>query len=144
MDLTWTRQMSVGNESIDSQHKTLLNQVNDIERAIRNRDSAALMQSFKVFEEAVHHHFRTEAKLALAINYPFEEHKLEHQYVLNELQTMMNELVSREGHWSESAVEHYYGFLSKWTTEHISEDDMRMKAILDTYPYDFNPPGAPK
>lgn len=144
MNLTWTKQMSVGNETMDSQHKALLNMVNHIERAIRNRDSAALMQSFKVFEESVHHHFRTEARLALAINYPFEEHKLEHQYVLNELQTMRNEIVSLEGRWSESAVEHYYGFLSKWTTLHIGEDDMRMKAILDTYPYDFNPPGAPK
>lgn len=144
MNLTWTKQMSVGNESIDSQHKTLLNMVNGIERAIRDRDSAALSLAFKVFEDAVHIHFKNEERIAKAINYPFEEHMLEHQYVLNELQTMMDELVSSEGRWSESAVENYYGFLSEWTTAHIGEDDMRMKALLETYPYDFKPADAPK
>lgn len=142
MKLTWTRLMSVGNESIDSEHKNLLNMVNDIESAIRARDSNALVQAFKLFEDAVHVHFRNEARIAQAIDYPFEEHKLEHLYVLNELQTMRDELVSNEGRWSESAVEHYYGFLSEWTTAHIGEDDMRMKEILETYPYNFKPPGS--
>jgi hemerythrin-like metal-binding protein len=144
MKLTWTRLMSVGNEAIDSEHKTLINMVNDIERAIRRRDSAALVQTFKLFEDAVHLHFRNEARIAHAIDYPFEEHKLEHLYVLNEIQIMKKELVSNEGKWSESSAEHYYGFLSEWTTMHIGEDDMRMKEILDTYPYDFKPPEAPK
>lgn len=143
MELTWTRQMSVGNQSIDTEHQTLLNMVNDIERAISKRDSAALAQAFKLFEEAVHNHFRNEASIAQAINYPFDEHTFEHQYVLNELQSMRVELISNEGKWSESAVEHYYGFLSQWTTEHIHEDDMKMKALLETYPYDFKPPAAP-
>jgi hemerythrin-like metal-binding protein len=118
--------------------------VNDIESAIRRRDSADLLQAFKVFEDFVHIHFGNEARIAEAIDYPFEEHKLEHQYVLNELQIMRDELLSSKGRWSESAVENYYGFLSEWTTVHIGEDDMRMKAILDTYPYDFKAPDAPK
>lgn len=144
MGLTWARQMSVGNESIDSEHKSLLNMVNDVERAIKARDFAALTQAFQLFEETVQIHFRNEARLAQAINYPFEEHTLEHQYVLNELQTMRSELVSSEGRWSESAVENYYGFLSEWMTAHIGEDDMLMKSILDTYPYDFKPPASPE
>jgi hemerythrin len=144
MELTWTRQMSVGNESIDTEHKTLLKMVNDIEHAISKRDPSALALAFRLFEDAVHNHFKNEAMIAQAINYPFEEHTIEHQYVLNELQSMRGELVSNEGRWSESAVEHYYGFLSEWTTIHIGEDDMRMKAILDTYPYNFKPPVSPK
>jgi hemerythrin-like metal-binding protein len=105
MKLTWTRLMSVGNESVDSEHKNLLNMVNDIESAIRARDSNALVQAFKLFEDA-HVHFRNEARIAQAIDDPFEEHKLWHLYVLNELHTMRDELVSNEGRWSESPVEH--------------------------------------
>jgi hemerythrin len=82
--------------------------------------------------------------IARAINYPFEEHHLEHQYVLSELQTMKDELLYSDGRWSESAVENYYEFLSEWTTMHIGEDDMRMKAILETYPYDYKPPESPE
>jgi hemerythrin len=143
MKLTWTRLMSVGNEALDSEHKALLDMVNDIERAIEARDAAALSQAFKLFEDAVRIHFKNEAGIAKAIDYPFEEHRLEHQYVLDELQAMRNELTSIEGRWSESAVEHYYGFLSEWTTMHIGDDDMRMKAKLETYPYDFKPPASP-
>lgn len=144
MNLAWSKLMSVGNESIDTQHKTLLNMLNDIESAIGKRDSAALMHAFEVFEDFVHIHFSNEEAIARAINYPFAEHKLEHEYVLNELRTMRNELLSNEGRWSESVVENYYGFLSEWTTAHIGEDDMQMKPILETYPYGFKPPAAPK
>jgi hemerythrin len=144
MKLTWTKLMSVGNESIDYEHKTLISMVNDIERAIRARNAAALLQAFKLFEASVHLHFRNEGRIAEAIDYPFETHKLEHQYVLNEIQIMKKELLSNGGKWSESSAEHYYGFLSKWTTMHIAEDDMQMKEILDTYPYDFKPPETPK
>jgi hemerythrin len=143
MESAWTNLMSVGNKSIDAEHKLLLNMVHDIEGAIVKRDSAGLLKAFKLFEDAVGSHFRNEAGIAKAINFPFEEHILEHQYVLNELKAMRDELVSNAGRWSESAVEHYYGFLSKWATLHIDEDDMRMKAILDTLPYDFKPPESP-
>ena len=144
MDMTWSRQMSVGNKSIDSEHKVLLNMVNDIEQAIRSRDASALSQAFKLFEASVRTHFNNEERIAKAINFPFEEHKLEHQYVLDELQTMMNELSPRDGRWSESAVEYYYSFLSEWAVTHVGEDDMRMKATLETYPYDFKPPASAK
>ena len=144
MDLKWTKQMSVGNESIDSEHKTLLNMVNELEHTIKTRDAATFVQAFKKLEDTVHIHFRNEAKLAKAVNYPFEEHDLEHQYVLGELQTMRDELVTSEGRWSESMIEHYYGFLSRWTTLHINEDDMRMKEILSTYPYNFKTPDSHK
>lgn len=144
MEQAWIGPMSVGNKTIDSEHKALLKMVNNIEKAIIRRDSAALLHAFKLFEEAVEDHFRNEANLARAINFPFENHLIEHQYVLNELETMRAELVSNEGRWSESAVEHYYGFLSRWATMHIDEDDMRMKRILDTLPYDFKPPESLK
>lgn len=144
MESAWTNLMSVGNKFIDAEHKLLLKMVNDIEGAIIKRDSARLLKAFELFEAAVDSHFRNEASIARAISFPFEEHILEHQYVLNELKSMRDELVSNKDRWSESAVEHYYGFLSKWATLHIDEDDMRMKAILDTLPYDFKPPESPK
>ena len=144
MNLAWSRQMSVGNESIDSEHKALLNLVDDIKRAIRGRDAEALSQAFKLFETSVRTHFSNEERIADAINYPFDEHKLEHRYVLDEPQTMREELLPRNGRWSESAVKYYYSFLSEWSTAHIREDDMQMKATLETYPYDFKPPASAK
>jgi hemerythrin len=144
MDLTWTKQMSVANEAIDSEHERLLIMVGNIERAIRAKDAAALSRTLQLFADSVRIHFRNEARLAEAIKYPFDDHKLEHQYVLNELEIMKNEVLGRNGRWSESAADHYYGFLSQWSVAHISEDDMKMKTILKTYPYSFKPSDAPE
>ena len=140
MELAWTKQMSVGNETLDSEHKKILNLVREVDLAIRARDGARLSQAFKLFEDAIRIHFGNEAKIAQAINYIFDDHNLEHQYILNEIQLIKDELVTKQGNWSESAAEHYFHFLSRWAIEHINEDDMKMKATLETCPYDFKPP----
>lgn len=140
MALTWSKQMSVANEAMDSDHKIILDKVNDIETVLKAKNAAALMQEFNLLEEYVRSHFRNETRLAEVIDYPFEQHKLEHQYVLNELDAMKKELLEKNGKWSESEAEYYFSFLSEWATVHIREDDMKMKATLETYPYDFKPP----
>jgi hemerythrin len=48
-------------------------------------------------------------------------------------------LADSQGRWSESVAEHYYMFLSTWAIDHVIEDDMKMKPLLETYPYDFKP-----
>jgi hemerythrin-like metal-binding protein len=139
MELTWSKQMSVGNETLDSEHKKILDLVREVERAIRARDGERLSQAFSKFEEAIRIHFGNEAKIAQAIDYLFDNHNLEHQYILKEIRLIKEEFVAKQGRWSESVAEHYYQFLSRWATEHINEDDMKMKAVLETYPYDFKP-----
>ena len=142
--LAWTGKMSVSNQAIDAEHQKLIGLVNEVELAIRTRNAAALSQVFALFEDSIREHFRNEAGFAQAINHPFDEHELEHRYVLGELRIMREELLPSRGGWSESAAEYYYSFLSEWAIRHISEDDMQMKAKLETYPYDFIPPDTPK
>ena len=52
---------------------------------------------------------------------------------------MREELLPRNGSWSESAAAHYSYFLGEWMIEHILQEDMLMKPVLQTYPYDFKP-----
>lgn len=137
--LKWSRAMSVGNKLIDADHERIIRLVNEVEHAIRTREADVLTGVFASLEETILAHFRNEARIAHAIDYPFEEHQLEHQYVLGELQTMKVDLVALNGRWSESAAEFYYSFLSEWATAHIGVDDMRLKEKLQTYPYDFTP-----
>lgn len=78
MQLVWSHLMSAGTQSIDTQHQSPVNMVNDIENAIMARAAAALLHAFKLFKAG--------------------------------------------------------------GPMHIGEDNMRMKGILETYPYDFKPP----
>ena len=143
MSWVWSNNMSVGNESIDSEHKSLFIMLKGIDDTIKSKDSDTLLQALQMFAESTRKHFDNEENIAWAINFPFEEHKQEHEYVLNEMQVMWDELASREGRWSESVIEHYYEFLNEWTVAHIRGDDMQMKEALKDYPYDFTPPVSP-
>ena len=120
-------QFSVGNEMIDSEHRNLLKMIHDVESAIRAGNSSTLPQSFKLLEDCVAAHFTDEEKIAQAIGFDFTQNKLEHQYVQNELRHMVEDLVAKNGAWSESVAAHYSFFLSEWMIEHILQEDMLMK-----------------
>lgn len=135
----WSDALSVGNAVIDNDHKKLIVMVNGVESMIRARDSFALPQALEQLEHHLYIHFVREEKIARAVNFPFGKNKAEHQYVLKEFQNMKDELIAKEGIWSDGAAEHYSHFLSDWMTEHVLHEDMQLKPVLQTYPYDFDP-----
>lgn len=135
----WKDDLSVGNASIDADHKKLMVMVNGVEAMIRARDSFALSQALEQLEHHLYVHFVNEERIAQAINAPFGKNKLEHEHVLREFQHMKDELVAKDGIWSDGAAEHYAHFLSDWITDHVVSEDMLLKPILQTYPYDFKP-----
>lgn len=139
MSLAWSEGLSVGNATIDSEHQKLLQMINDVENAIRAKDRSNLPDLFKQLEAYVSLHFSDEEKIARAIKFDFAHNKHEHQYVKKELRTMRDELVANGGSWSESVSEYYSCFLGEWMIQHIIQEDMLMKPVLQTYPYDFRP-----
>ena len=135
----WTDDLSVGNASIDADHKKLLVMVNGLETMIKARDNFALPQALEQLEHYLNVHFTNEEKIAQTVNFPFGKNKLGHQYVLKEFQHMKAELIAKNGIWADGAAEHYSHFLSDWITDHVVKEDMLMKPVLQTYPYDFKP-----
>lgn len=140
MKLLWSKQLSIGNVIIDSEHRNLISLVNDIIRAIEARIDSDLAQAFEQLEQALRVHFTNEEKIAQAIGFDFSRHSLAQQYGLKELQFLRNELVGGNGSWSENAVEHFTHFLKNWMIdEHIIGLDMQMRPVLQTYDYEFWP-----
>lgn len=140
MQLTWTNQLSVGNAILDADHRYLVSLVSDVADAIRAGDGSILAQGFRLLENCLGVHFENEEKIALAIKFPFDQHKLAQQYSLKELQLMRDELVGNNGMWSDGAVEHFSQFLKEWMIgEHIIKRDMLMKPVLQTLDYNFWP-----
>ena len=139
MELTWSKQLTVGNATLDGEHQQIFRLIHEVDNAIRAKSVARFSDALKRLTDTSRLHFANEAKIAQAISYDFDHHNLEHQYILNEMQIIEEELIIRQGKWSESVVEHYFQFLSTWAIDHIDQDDMKMKATLDAYPYDFKP-----
>lgn len=139
IEFTWKNNLSIGNELLDAEHKILIDIVNSAEIAIRSKKSDALIQAINLLLDKVFIHFENEERIAVAINISFARRKMEHQYVINELRNMRDELVNRGGRWSESAAEHYSYFLSEWLHEHLTEEPKVLKPLLQSYPYRFDP-----
>lgn len=140
MGLIWTNKLSVGNAIIDSEHRNLISMVNDVSHGIKTRDGSALSQAFKLLEHWLCVHFVNEEKIAQAINFHFEQHKLAQQHSLKEIQHMRNELAAKDGMWSDSAMAHFNRSLKNWMIDgHIIKLDMLMKPALQNYDYNFWP-----
>ena len=139
MELAWSKRMSVGNETIDSEHRLIIDLVNEVESAIRTKDDALVVRTLNVLEQDARAHFENEERFAEAVHFPFDEHKQEHRYIPDELRVFMKKPADNQGVWSESVAEYCYMFLSAWAMEHVLEDDMKMKPLLETCPYDYKP-----
>lgn len=138
MELVWTKELSVGNAIIDAEHRNLIGMVNEIRYGIRIRDSSALSQAFKLLENWLCIHFVNEEKIARAVKFPFAQHKLAQQHSLKELQHMRDELVIKDGIWSDGAANHFNRSLKNWMIDrHIIKLDMLMKPALQNHDYHF-------
>lgn len=140
MGLTWSEQLSVGNAVIDSDHEKLIGIVNDVRYAIRSRDSFILSKEFVRLENWLCIHFVNEERIARAVDFDFSEHRQEQQYALRELQHLRDELIAKEGLWSDSAVAHFTDFLKHWLIDdHIISLNIQMKPVLQAHGYTFWP-----
>ena len=139
MKLVWTKQLSVGNAVIDSDHKNLIAIINGIERAISAKNHSAISQAFEFLEGWLCVHFANDERIARAASLDFLEHKQAQQYSLKELQYLRDELVAKKGILSGSEAKHYFHLLKCWMTEHIIKVDMPVKPMLQTLDYLFWP-----
>lgn len=135
----WTKQLSIGNRTLDSEHKKLHDIVSRIACSIVARDAAALLETFDVLENCLAVYFVIEENIAQAINFDFTQHKLAHQHLLNEFQRIRNELMVKNGRWSDDEGRHYAHLLMAYLIQHIKGDGRSLKIVLDTCLYDFNP-----
>ncbi len=139
MKLAWAEYLSVGNDLIDGDHKKLIVAVNNVAQAIEARDRAALSKAYKLLNVLMSLHFINEEKIAKAVNIHFEENNLHHLQLMDEIKYMILKLDNLQSFWSDNVVKMYSRFLSDWIIEHIVEDDMKMKPVLENYPYDMIP-----
>lgn len=135
----WTKQLSIGNRTLDSEHKKLHNIISRIAYYIVARDVVALSAAFDLLESCLCAYFVVEENIAQAINFDFAQHKLAHQHLLKEFQHIRNELTIKNGRWSDDEGESYAHSVLDHLIQHIKKDGRPLKIVLDTCLYDFNP-----
>lgn len=139
MALEWTEQLSVGNATLDSDHRNLICMIHTVEHALRSGNGHILSHAFQRLLLCVGIHFSNEEKLAQAVDLPFDEKQKSNLHLRRELEYLWDELEAKRGIWSDAAVEHFSRVLKGWMVEHISRDDRCLKPALTAQPYYFKP-----
>jgi len=167
MSLIWREQMSVANTLIDTEHKYLLEQVNQIEEAINTKENHdIIVEALDNLVKYTKTHFEHEELIQYKINYPRHgEHKVEHKKIMQNLYAIKEKLdIVLDGDNPESSMNHeshveidgselednhevhsvtkddlepLVGLIRSWVIEHVIGSDMDMKPYLIKRPMDL-------
>ncbi|MEQ2128972.1 hemerythrin family protein [Caldanaerobacter subterraneus] len=124
--MKWTESLSVGNETIDSQHKELIQKINDVlEACNRQHGKEKVVEVMQFLKDYTVKHFKDEENLMKKYQYPmYEEHKKIHEDLVKKVEDL-DERIKREG-VSLSVVMTVNKTLVDWFVNHISKEDKKV------------------
>lgn len=124
----WTDAFATGDQSMDDEHRRLINLVNAVLESIANCESPDhLRQSLSNLVEYTRAHFGREEVQMLHIAYPgIGLHSADHAYLLLQIEEVKGKLELGEK-INPMAL---YLFLTRWVKDHILQLDMKLVAAL--------------
>jgi len=126
--ISWSNKLALGIDSIDTQHKQLVKLINDLNKAMRDKESAAVMRDIVAgLKEYVLTHFAYEEELFDKHGYPeTEDHKGIHSQFVEKVGDF--ELALTEGKATVSIE--VMRFLRDWLVQHIMGTDREYVPFL--------------
>ncbi len=126
--LEWKDDYSVGIDSIDQQHKKLINLINQLQTAIDYSTGKEFEQ--EALDELVDYtktHFSYEEGLLRDNDYPdYENHKAQHEKMFRKVE----EVLSDYEHDQDSAMSDAVEYLKDWLIRHINGTDKEYSSYL--------------
>ncbi|QXE92483.1 bacteriohemerythrin [Geomonas subterranea] len=126
--IEWSDSLSVGIGKVDEQHKKLIQMMDELDQAIRNNESADVVEDVltNLFNYA-QAHFAVEEELFRTHKYPeMALHELEHQRFIAKAFAFKERLSSRKPGLALELL----NFLSSWVLNHIELTDKRYAKFL--------------
>lgn len=127
---SWSEEMSVGVDLIDSDHRALIRLINELHEAFEEDDDMALPgDTFGRLIDYIDHHFLREEAVMEASGYPTaSQHKAEHGRFTHEIRYIQDRYVRGE---DTKAVDELLTFLKTWLRRHILVDDMAYRPYAE-------------
>jgi len=127
-DIIWDDTLSVEIDEIDDDHRRLTDLFNLLNHSVEAGDAREYIDA--LLEELISctvWHFRHEERLMLKYQYDgFEDHKTEHNELIDAVQELQQKFMSEKRVPSEQDLE----FLELWLTRHILSTDMQLGRYL--------------
>jgi len=135
MALQWREQLSVGNNSIDADHKKLIEIIGAAEISLDARDRAGLFRVLHELAQYGEQHFRREEALAQAVGYPkSEQMHRSHLQLVAELTLFQSQIGAT---LTDEVVSHIVTFLRDWLINHVIKEDLPLKPWMMKFPADL-------
>ena len=126
--IVWKDEYSVGLDSIDQQHRKLINLINQLMTAVDYSTGEEFeREALADVVEYTKTHFTYEEGLMEDNGYPdFEAHKAQHKVMLAEVEVVLAEY--EKDH--DAAMQHALNFLKEWLITHINGTDKQYSSFL--------------
>ena len=137
MSLVWRKQLEIGNDAIDTDHKYLICLVNTVELTLRTREHRdVLPTTLEQLVDYTHTHFEREELIMLAMHYArYDQHKLQHQLLIRDLATIKEKIEAKgDGDFSAEECTAVSTLFRHWLLDHIVKEDMLLKPALTGRP----------
>lgn len=133
MPLIWRKQLEIGDETIDTDHKYLICMINTVELTMRTAEHRDLLPAtLEQLMDYTQAHFKREESIMLSNNYPrYFQHKQQHQLLIQELTDNQQKLLAKgEGDFSDAECADLAKLFRHWLLDHLVKEDMLMKPFL--------------
>jgi hemerythrin len=122
--LQWREEFSIGIDSVDFEHQELMNMINIIYAELDNRrDVEEIKQTMGEVHAEISAHFALEERIMRHARYvEFEEHKNDHENLLDQIRTMMDAIENDPEH----ALDDLSEALADWFRGHFVTFDARL------------------
>jgi len=128
--IQWNETLSIGIDSIDEQHKTLVDMINSLSDALEKGETNDVLQKiFNGLADYTVSHFGYEEELLEQCGYTESEaHKNEHKALYNQVRHLQKKLENGDFTISVELM----SFLKGWVTNHILKTDKAYAPFLIT------------
>jgi hemerythrin len=127
--IEWRDEFEIGIPSVDYEHRTLILMINKLhEKLAENADKSTVAEFLGEIHALVSAHFALEEKEMREMAYDdFEEHKEDHEELLDQIRDMMDDVEQDEGGAAMNALG---SRLNDWFTKHFRTRDARLHGFL--------------
>ncbi len=128
--LNWTKQLSLGIESVDNQHQHLIDLANQLDEAVAlGADRTTIINIVNNLVDYTVYHFQNEEQLMAAANYNptlYASHQAEHQKFIEKMITVQSAALADINSLSADLMD----YLVNWLNYHILNTDKKMALSL--------------
>jgi len=123
MDIKWTKELTVNDERIDTEHQMYFSLLNNLSAEDeKGASKEKLIRLFNEFMLFTRFHFMTEENMMLDTNYnDYTKHRMAHSYALDTIKSKLFDFEQNK-----ISCDEILDFAIEWFLMHVSEQDRQL------------------